>query len=400
MVQKRFCFLFAVIMMFATSAMAQITTSSLSGKVVAAETGEEVIGATILAVHTPSGTSYTAVTNIDGRFTIQGMRTGGPYSVSISYVGFQKKTYTDLTLQLGEMFNLEAEISEDTKMLGEVIVSGKASKFSAEKTGASTNITSQQITSLPTVSRSITDVTRLSPYGGNGMTFAGRDERTANFTIDGANFNNNFGLSGGLPGGGNPVSLDAIEELQVVISPYDVRQTNFIGGGVNAITKSGTNTFRGSAYMYHQNENLRGDAIEREQLSGARDKDQKTTWGFTLGGPILKDKLFFFVNAEMVKIPTIATRWRGSVDGVADEDKNISRTTLSDLQAVSDYMASKYGYSTGSYTSFPADESNYKLLARLDWNITDRHHLALRYNYTKNTVWSAPNATSMDGGTR
>ena len=400
MVQKRFCFLFAVIMMFATSAMAQITTSSLSGKVVAAETGEEVIGATILAVHTPSGTSYTAVTNIDGRFTIQGMRTGGPYSVSISYVGFQKKTYTDLTLQLGEMFNLEAEISEDTKMLGEVIVSGKASKFSAEKTGASTNITSQQITSLPTVSRSITDVTRLSPYGGNGMTFAGRDERTANFTIDGANFNNNFGLSGGLPGGGNPVSLDAIEELQVVISPYDVRQTNFIGGGVNAITKSGTNTFRGSAYMYHQNENLRGDAIEREQLSGARDKDQKTTWGFTLGGPILKDKLFFFVNAEMIKIPTIATRWRGSVDGVADEVKNISRTTVSDLQAVSDYMASKYGYSTGSYTSFPADESNYKVLARLDWNITDRHHLALRYNYTKNTVWSAPNATSMDGGTR
>ena len=205
--QKRLHLMLALLALFVTSAMAQITTSGISGKITTG--GEEVIGATILAVHTPSGTSYTAVTNIDGRFTIQGMRTGGPYSVSISYVGFQKKTYTDLTLQLGEMFNLEAEISEDTKMLGEVIVSGKASKFSAAQTGASTNITSQQITSLPTVSRSITDVTRLSPYGGNGLSFAGRDSRTANFTVDGANFNNNFGLSGGLPGGGNPISAPA-----------------------------------------------------------------------------------------------------------------------------------------------------------------------------------------------
>ena len=152
--------------------------------------------------------------------------------------------------------------------MAEVIVSGKASKFAAEKTCASTNINSAQITNLPTVSRSITDVTRLSPYGGNGMSFAGSDGRTANFTVDGANFNNNFGLSSNLPGGGNPISIDAIEELQVVISPYDVRQTNFIGGGVNAITKSGTNTFKGTAYVYHRNENMRGDAVKRQQIAG------------------------------------------------------------------------------------------------------------------------------------
>ena len=232
------------------------------------------------------------------------------------------------------------------------------------------------------------------------MTFAGQDGRTANFTVDGASFNNNFGLSSNLPGGGNPISIEAIEEMQVVISPFDVRQTGFIGGGVNAITKSGTNTFQGSAYIYHQNENMRGDAIEGEQISGAREKDRKTTYGFTLGGPIVKDKLFLFVNGEMQKVPTVANRWRASEDGVADADNFISRTTTADLQKVSDYVKQKYGYDTGSYNSFPADESNYKFLARLDWNITNNHHLALRYNYTKNRVWNAPNSSSMDGGTR
>ena len=363
--------------------------------------GEEVIGATVVAVHEPSGTRYTTVTNTSGRFTINGMRTGGPYEVTVSYIGFQSKVIKGIILQLAETYNLAVWLSEDATELSEIVISGKASKFAAEKTGASTNITNAQITNMPTVSRSITDFTRLSPYGGNGMSFAGADGRTANFTVDGANFNNNFGLSSGLPGGGNPISIDAIEELQVVVSPYDVRQTNFIGGGVNAITKSGTNTFKGTAYIYHQNENMQGDAVYREQIAGAREKNQVTTYGFTLGGPIIKDKLFFFVNGEMVKTPTVANRWQGAdADNPADPEKYISRTTKADLQAVSDYVASKYGYDTGSYTSFPADESNYKVLARLDWNITDKHHLAVRYNYTKNLRWSAPNASSMDGGNR
>ena len=390
-----------MVLTLSLTAVAQITTSSMAGVVTLDDAnGEEVIGATIVAVHEPSGTRYTAVTNTSGRFTIQGMRTGGPYEVTVSYIGYQTKTLKGIILSLGETYNLNVWLSDNTQELTEVLITGKASKFAAEKTGASTNITNAQIVNLPTVSRSITDVTRLSPYGGNGMSIAGTDGRTANFTIDGANFNNNFGLSDGLPGGGNPVSLDAIEELQVVVSPFDVRQTNFIGGGINAITKSGTNTFKGSAYIYHQNENLRGDAIDGEQISGARDKDRKTTYGFTLGGPIIKNKLFFFVNGEMIKTPTIANRWRGSENGVADPDNYVSRTTNKDLEAVSNYVASKYGYDTGSWTSFPADESNYKILARLDWNITDKHHLALRYNYTKNKRWSSPNATSMDGGNR
>ena len=399
--QKRLLFLVAMMLTFSLTLMAQITTSSMAGKVTLDNAnGEEVIGATVVAVHEPSGTRYTAVTNTTGRFSINGMRTGGPYNVTISYIGFQPKTVKGVTLQLAETYNLNVFLSEDATELAEVIVSGKASKFAAEKTGAATNINSQQITNLPTVSRSITDVTRLSPYGGNGMSFAGSDGRNANFTVDGANFNNNFGLSDKLPGGGNPISIDAIEELQVVISPYDVRQTNFIGGGVNAITKSGTNTFKGSAYVYHKNENMQGDAVNRQQIQGAREKSQTTTYGFTLGGPIIKNKLFFFVNGEMIKIPSIVNRWKGSDDGKSDPDNYISRTTNKDLEAVSNYMANKYGYDTGSWTSFPADESNYKLMARIDWNITDKHKLALRYNYTKNNIWNSPNGTSMDGGTR
>ena len=393
--------LLALVAMFfvALASSAQVTTSALSG-VVTDENHEALIGATITALHTPSGTQYNAVTNMDGRYSIKGMRPGGPYTVTVSYIGYQTRRVEDVTLQLAETYDLNVDMSVNSNTLGEVVVTSEATKFRAEKTGAATNINSAQITSLPTVTRSLTDVTRLSPFGGNGMSFGGTDGRLANFTVDGANFNNNFGLSDNLPGGGNPISIEAIEEMQVVVSPYDVRQTNFIGGGVNAITRSGTNTFRGSAYIYHRNENLRGDAVERLQIAGARDKDKVTTYGFTLGGPIWKNKVFFFVNGEMTKQPTIVNRWRASDFGVADADRYISRTTLRDLARVSEHVMGKYGYDTGSYTNFPADENNYKILARLDWNITNDHHLSLRYNYTKNRYWSNPNATSMDGGTR
>ena len=372
--QKKLFFFVALLLMLSSAVMAQITTSSMAGKVTFDDAnGEEVIGATIVAVHEPSGTRYTAVTNVSGRFSIQGMRTGGPYEVTVSYIGYQPRVVKGVTLQLAETYNLSVSITEDATELAEVVVSGRASKFAAEKTGASTNITSAQITNMPTVSRSITDFTRLSPYGGNGMSFAGSDGRLGNFTVDGANFNNNFGLSAGLPGGGNPISIDAIEEMQVVISPFDVRQTNFIGGGVNAITKSGTNTFKGSAYIYHKNENMQGDAVDRQQIAGARDKDQKTIYGFTFGGPIIKNKLFFFVSGELENTPKVVNRWRASdEDNPADPDNYVSRTTVADMQKVKDFVAQKYGYDTGSYTSYPAEDTNKKLLVRLDWNTNGR----------------------------
>ena len=393
-------------MLLSVAAFAQVTTSALGGRVVDVN-GEPVVGAAVIATHTPSGTVYPVITNEAGRYTVNGMRAGGPYTVEISCLGYQTVTITDLNLQLAETFALNAELNEDSELLSEAMVIGvAASKFSAQKMGSATNISSNEIASIPTVSRSISDVTRLSPYGGNGMSFAGADGRTANFTVDGANFNNNFGLSDNLPGGGNPISIDAIEEMQVVISPYDVRQTNFIGGGVNAITKSGTNTLKGSAYVYHRNENMRGNMVAGKEVSGARDKDRNTTYGFTLGGPIIKNKLFFFVNAEYSTIPTVVNRWRGTSEvdkngeGVANPDAYISRTTLKDLEEVSKFVSEKYGYDTGSWTEYPAVESNTKLLARLDWNINDNHKLALRYNYTLNQAWNSTNGSSMDGGTR
>jgi hypothetical protein len=397
--KKRLIYLAVAIMaLISTSLNAQVTTSGISGKV---STGAEpIIGATIITTHTPSGTTYGAVSNTDGRFNIVGARVGGPYEIKISYIGYADVKITNVNLQLGEIYPVNVDLKEDNKELQDLVVSAQRTKFTSEKTGAATNITSSQINSLPSVSRSILDITRLSPYGGNGMSFGGTDGRTANFTVDGANFNNNFGLSSSLPGGGSPISIEAIEELQVVITPYDVRQTNFIGGGVNAITKSGTNTFKGTAYVYHRNENLRGDAVNGKQITGAREIDRNTTYGFSFGGPIIKNKLFFFVNGEMAKTPTVANRWKASTNGVADANNYISRTTLSDLQTVSDFVKNKYGYETGSFTDFPADEGNNKLLARLDWNITNNHRLALRYNYTQNRYWSSPNATSMDGGTR
>ena len=387
------------VMLVGISAFAQITTSSLNGKV-SDSTGEPVVGAAVIAVHTPSGTQYYAVANAEGRFAINGMRSGGPYSVEVSCLGYQSVTYTDITLQLGEAYSLNAEMPDDTQMLSEaIIISTASSKFTTEKTGAATNINNNQIVSLPNVNRNITDVTRLSPYGGNGMTFMGMDDRSSNFTIDGANFNNNFGLSGTLPGGGNPVSIDAIEEMQVVISPYDVRQTNFLGGGVNAITKSGTNTVKGSAYVYHKNEFMRGNNVAGLEL-GDRDPDRTTTYGMTLGGPIIKNKLFYFVNFEYIPHPEETSRWQPSTNGVANSALYISRTTVSDMQKVKDFVMDKYGYDTGSYTDFNGNESNMKALARIDWNINDNHHLSFRYNYTISRACTPTNRTSSDCGQR
>lgn len=389
---KRLFSLLFLIGLLSVSLHAQVTTSGMNGLIMG--DNEPLIGATVRAVHTPSGSTYGAITNTDGRFSLQGMRTGGPYKVEISYVGFKTVTYEDINLSLGDNYVLNVTMTEDIGMLEELVVVAKGSKFSGTKTGASTNINNQELTTLPSISRSLADFTKLSPYAGSGNSFGGLDSRMNNITIDGANFNNNFGLSSAfMPGGGSPISLDAIEELQVNIAPFDVRQANFIGAGVNAITKSGTNTFTGSAYGYFRNQHMRGNRIDGVDL-GERPTEVKRTYGFTLGGPIVKNKLFFFVNAEFEDAPEPIFKWKLSEDGVGDDANMISRVTAADMEAFASILREQYGYEPGSYTDYDAGTFTKKALARLDWNINTNNKLTMRYNYTKNS-YTNPTSQSM-----
>ncbi len=375
---------------------AQVTTSAISGQVTESN-GDPLIGVAVVAVHQPTGTRYGASTNLDGYYAIDGMRSGGPYVISYSFVGMQTVVLDDIRLELGENTRLDVYLEPSSNVLSEVVVRGKGSNFIQAKTGATTNISTSMIQAMPTVNRSIADIAKLSPYS-NGMSFAGADGRSTNFTVDGANFNNNFGLSSALPGGGNPISLDAIDEMQIVISPFDVRQTNFIGGGINAITKSGTNIFKGSAYVYYTNQTFRGNRIAGEELSTRADAS-RTIYGFTVGGPVVKDKLFFFANFEHESNPNQVIKYMACAPGMTPGGM-VSRTTTADMERVRNHLMSRYDYDPGSYTNFPGDESNNRFLARLDWNITDKHHAAFRFNYTKNTAWNGPNGNSSDTGYR
>lgn len=308
-----------LMLLLACQSFAQVTTSSVSGKLTA--NNEPLLGATIVAIHGPSGTNYGAVTNADGNFTIQGMRSGGPYSIEISFIGYTKVQYKDVSLSLGETYQINADLKEDKEMLGEVIVVADA-LFDRRKTGAATNVNSRDIQSLPTISRSINDFTRLTPQS-NGFSFAGRDGRYNYITIDGAAFNNSFGLSGqtrNLPGGdAQPISLDAIDQISVSIAPYDIRQSNFTGASVNAVTKSGDNTFKGSAYSFLRPKSFAGKKVSGEKYNW--DEKSGQTYGVSFGGPIIQNQLFFFVNGEYEKSEYPSTSWRVSQNGVADRSQ-------------------------------------------------------------------------------
>ena len=384
-------------MLMVVSAYAQFTTSSMTGKVVD-EKGEAMTGAAVMAVHTPSGSQYYAVVNAEGFYTIQGMRPGGPYEVEISLLGSKVQKFTDITLELGETTELSTVLKDDSELLDEVVVVADKTRFTTEKTGASVNVSRSDIENLPSASRSIADLTKLSPYA-NGMSFAGSDGRSTNFTVDGANFNNNFGLSSNLPGGGSPISVDALEEVQLVVAPYDVRQSNFVGGGINAITKSGTNTFKATAYGFYNNQDLRGNKIAGKDL-GDRALDQNRTIGVTIGGPIVKDKLFFFANVEWVNQKEQTIKYHAALPGETGGEGLVSRTTAADMQRIADRLTKDYNYNPGSFTDFPGGTKNFKILARVDWNISDAHKLSVRFNKTDNNYWYAPNGNSCDDGYR
>ncbi len=366
-------------------AQAQVTTSSIQG-IVVDNTGETLPGANVVAIHEPSGTRYGAVTNLEGRFNLPNMRVGGPYAIQISFIGYKMQTYSGIVLRLGEPFALNATLQDESTELSEVVITGsKSSEFDSNRTGTGTNVNSTQIASLPQINRSVTEFTRLTPQA-NGNSFAGRDSRYNNLQVDGSNFNNGFGLSGNpLPGGqAQPISLDAIEEITVNIAPFDVTQSGFTGAGINAITRSGTNTVRGSVYYFNKNQNFQGRRIGDNELEAV---DAATNnFGFRLGGPIIKNKLFLFVNAEREVLTganaTGTNLWRPSTDGVADAENNISRVRRSELDAVGAHLRNVWGYEPGRYEGYAneAEQSNTKFLARLDYNISDKHKLAVRYN--------------------
>lgn len=388
-------------LMISSVAMSQVTTAGMNGRITTT-TGTSLPGATVIAVHTPSGTQYGTTTDMEGYYRIPNMRIGGPYTITVSYVGHKTVSVPDITLNLGQTFNYSTQLAEETATLtGVEVVSSRSDLFDGNRTGAASNYSNQTISVMPTINRSINDYTRLTPQAGVGNSFASRDGRYNNITIDGANFNNNFGLSStNLPGGdAQPISLDAIEEISVNVAPFDIRQSNFTGANINAVTRSGDNQLKGSAYILYRGKNYNGENV-RDEVITLNDRSTKTI-GARLGGPIIKDKLFFFANAELEKSTFPGIQWRPSdpENGVdADAAGYISRTTVSDLETMRNFLISNYGYDPGNYTDFGAFESkNHKLLGRLDWNIDKNNKFTFRYNYVESTNDQETNATSAPG---
>ena len=380
--QKRLLFLVTLLLAMTTTVMAQITTSGISGKVTSQ--GEDVIGATVTATHVPSGTVYRAVTNIDGRYTIQGMRVGGPYKVSFAYVGQKTKTFENVTLRLGETEELSCSLQDDSKELQEVVVTGSAG-VNATKTGAATSLSSKQIADMPSITHGIADVARLNPQlttSNNGaMSFAGTSNRYNSFMIDGAANNDVFGLAAdganGGQAGAQPVSMETIEQIQVNVAPFDVRQGGFTGGAINAITKSGTNVFHGSVYGFGNNQNLIGSKYPLADGGYAPkyNKQQEYNAGITFGGPIIKDKLFFFANYEKTNktYPNLYT--------LGAESSAVDAAKASDVLAKIADLAQRQGvnYPTALSTEDIYTRSD-KGGLKLDWNINETNKATLRWS--------------------
>lgn len=370
---KKFLLSALVVVLIAFNLNAQVTTSSLSGTV--SDSKEPLIGATIKATHQPTGTTYGASTNVEGRFIIPNMRVGGPYVITVTYLGYQKVEYDNITLKLGEPQSLSVELKRDGLSLAEVVVIGeKDNVFNSKRTGASTNISRKQIEELPTLSRSLSDFWRLTPQA-NGNSFGGQNSRYNNITIDGAVNNDVFAASSSAitPGSNSntqPVSLDAIQEIQVVLAPYDISYGNFTGAGVNAITRSGTNKFEGSAYFFGRNQNTVGT-----QPNGLKSSTfMNNQYGLRIGGPVIKDKLFFFVNGEL---------GRAEAPSVLNAGDPGALLTVAQAQDLSNFVKTTYGYDVGSIGEKQTQTFNDKVFARLDWNINEKNQLMLRHNYIK-----------------
>lgn len=370
---------FAIMLALPALVQAQgVTTSSINGRVLDDVSGEALIGANVLAIHVPSGTAYGNSTDLDGFFRIPGMRVGGPYTVTISYTGYETATYENVYINLGQGANLDVKLRDAAIELGGVeIVANRSDLFSNDRTGASTQISSQTLETAPTISRSINDFTRLTPQS-NGTSFGGRDNRFNNYSVDGNIYNNNFGLGSSQFAGGNPLSLDAIEQVQVSLAPYDVRQGGFSGANVNAVTRSGSNNWEGSAYVYYRNEKFTGNRIGETTFSV--DDASTRIIGARLGGPIIKNKLFFFVSVEQEESSIPSFTKVASRPGLEPDGLNVSRVPADQLDFVMESMDRLYGYDTGEYENYNFANQGLRINARLDYNINQNHKVFVRYN--------------------
>jgi len=376
-----------IALLLLTATLKAQTTASIVGFVKDAS-DKGMVGATIEAVHEPSGTRYKTQSLADGRYTLAGLRIGGPYSITATYVGYGPQTQGDLTLTLGEPTRFDFALAELNNQLQEITVTGTRARnlISKERKGTATNINRRVLQSLPTLSRSFTDFTKLTPQA-NGTSFAGQDNRFINLTIDGSIFNNSFGLQA-LPGSqtnSTPISLDAVDEIQVNISPYSLKEAGFTGAAINAVTKSGTNTFHGTGFYNNRSEGLVGDKAgldgKQEVVTAAFDVKQ---FGGSIGGPIIKNKLFFFANYEGERrtdpgSPLVANK------GGQQSGGNVTRVLESDLQQLQQFLLDNFDYVTGPYQGYSLLTRSDKALLKLDYNISDRHKLSLRGNVLKST---------------
>lgn len=358
-----------------------VTTSAING-VVTDDKGEPLPGATVLAVHEPSGTQYGITTNAQGRYSLPAVRVGGPYKITVTFVGYQSRSLDNQNATLGQAINADFRLTEEGKALQEVVVTGsRSSVINSNRTGASTGINATQLQTLPTLSRSFSDFTRLDPRA-NGLSFGGRNSGYNNFTVDGALFNNAFGLAS-VPGGqanAQPISLDALDQIQVAIAPYDVRQGSFTGAGINATTRSGTNTFQGSIYYFTRNQNFVGKKIgDVEQPVNAFDFKN---YGFRVGGPIIKNKLFFFANYEQERRNDgVPGNWVASRPGLTGD--NVSRASAADLDRLRDFVQQKYGFDVGPYEGYTLPSNSDKGAFKIDWNISQNHKFNIKYNFLR-----------------
>jgi hypothetical protein len=366
---------------------AQVTTSTITGLVTDVN-GDGLIGATVVATHVPSGTRYGSATNALGRFTLPAVRVGGPFTVTVSYTGFETATRENIYTNLGVVSSQNFELKESGFALGEVAITAFKNPLNTLKTGASTSISEDEIMVLPTVNRDLTDFIRLTPQanllGDNVISIAGANNRYNAIYIDGAVNNDVFGLAGSGTNGGqtgiSPISPDAIEQFQVVVAPYDVKLSGFAGGGINAVTRSGTNEVNGSAYWFTRNESLAG---YKPSVPDSAAKEVRrlpnfsaNTYGVRVGGPIVKDKVFFFINAEMQRDET------PQPFDFANYNGNSSQAEIDAF----DSRLREFGYDPGGYLSKVNSLNGEKILARFDFNLGQDHKLMLRHHYTKGTA--------------